>query len=82
LTLRGSRRIGFPSSSLEGIFCSGLTGGKPLFGDDDVDVHNTSEVLFRLRANNSATRDLESVGGENGFALILVKSCHGSLLFP
>ena len=57
MTLRGSRRIGFPSSSLEGIFCSGLTGGKPLFGDDDVDVHNTSEVLFRLCANTDPQRD-------------------------
>ena len=29
-----------------------------------------------------ATRDLESVLGENGFALIFVKSCHGWVLFP
>ena len=27
--------------------------------DDDVDVHNTAEVLFRLCANNSAARNLE-----------------------
>jgi UbiD family decarboxylase len=49
--------------------------------DDDVDVHNTSEDLFRLRANNSATRNLESVGGENGFALIFVQLCHGWMPF-
>src|SRR5438093_712995 len=29
---------------------------------------------------DAATRNFESVGGENGFALIFVKSCHGSLL--
>jgi hypothetical protein len=28
-----------------------------------------------------ATRDLESIGGKNGFALIFVESCHGCVLF-
>ena len=30
----------------------------------------------------AAARNLESVRGENGFTLILVKSCHDALLFP
>jgi hypothetical protein len=33
------------------------------------------------RKDGAAAWNLESVGGENGLALIFVKSCHGSVLF-
>jgi hypothetical protein len=35
---------------------------------------------FRI-VGGMATRNPESVGGENGFALIFVKSCHAWVLF-
>jgi hypothetical protein len=36
-----------------------------------------------IRAGNGAAiRDLESISGKNGFALIFAKSGHGSMLFP
>lgn len=49
--------------------------------DDDVDVHNTTEVRLRLCANTES-QNVEPVSGENRFALIFVKLCHDWVLFP
>jgi hypothetical protein len=47
-----------------------------LFGFKPLSVRNRAE------GSGAAMRDLESIGGENGVALIFVKSCHACVLFP
>ena len=52
------RAAALPYKIMHGLWGMGqMTFGKYIVVDDDVDVHNTSEVLFRLCANTDPQRD-------------------------
>jgi hypothetical protein len=65
---------------------AGAPGRPGLNLDDYFAVLTAGEFLGRRHSiisggDGAATGNFESVGGENGFALIFVKSCHGRVLF-